>query len=460
MPPAPNILLAYYGDDFTGSTDVMEALARQGVKTVLFVEPPGPAQLARVPGLQAFGIAGGSRTMSPEEMQTGLPPAFAALKASGAPIVHYKICSTFDSSPNAGSIGAAIEIGQRIFGPMPTPLVVGAPALGRYMAFGNLFARSGLDSEPARLDRHPTMQRHPITPMDEADLRIHLSRQTSLPIHLIDLLQLESGSWQKSLFSATAPPDPVPPILLFDTLNQVHLRSIGEILERLVKQHRILFCVGSSGLEYALAAHGWPAGALPPHSLSRAKPVRQLLTVSGSCSPVTQRQIQRAVQAGFVALPLSTNLILNPETSRDEFQTVTAEAMTALREGKSVILHTSNGPDDPRIPELTAALKQRNVTRSAEFLGQILGRLLRNILPQAALSRIAICGGDTSTHVARGLDVEALDYVAPMAPGSPLCRMIAPNRGVDGLEVVFKGGQVGRDDFFLDVLAGGPPAET
>src|SRR6185436_2640646 len=99
-----SLLLAYYGDDFTGSTDVMESLARAGVKTVLFLEPPTKAQIARFPGLLAFGIAGGSRAMSPKQMERELPRAFKALKASGASIVHYKTCSTFDSSPKVGSV--------------------------------------------------------------------------------------------------------------------------------------------------------------------------------------------------------------------------------------------------------------------------------------------------------------------------------------------------------------------
>jgi len=58
-----SLLLAYYGDDFTGSTDVMEALSKAGLRTVLFLKPPTAAQLARYPGLRALGIAGGSRTM-------------------------------------------------------------------------------------------------------------------------------------------------------------------------------------------------------------------------------------------------------------------------------------------------------------------------------------------------------------------------------------------------------------
>jgi uncharacterized protein YgbK (DUF1537 family) len=191
MSAPSNIRLAYYGDDFTGSTDVMEALSRNGLKAVLFLQPPTARQLARYENAQAFGIAGSSRMMSADEMEKELPPAFEALKASGAPIVHYKICSTFDSAPHIGSIGRAIEIGRRTFCAAPTPLVVGAPILGRYVAFANLFARSGLDSEPSRLDRHPTMRHHPVTPMDESDLRIHLSRQTRLPIHLVDVIETE-----------------------------------------------------------------------------------------------------------------------------------------------------------------------------------------------------------------------------------------------------------------------------
>ena len=44
-----------------------------------------------------------------------------------------------------------------------------------------------------RLDRHPTMSRHPVTPMDEADLGRHLARQTGEPIGLIDFVAMKRG---------------------------------------------------------------------------------------------------------------------------------------------------------------------------------------------------------------------------------------------------------------------------
>src|SRR6201991_2325929 len=93
-----DILLAFYGDDFTGSTDALEFLTKAGARTVLFLDTPSQDQLAAYPGLQAFGVAGMTRAMAPPAMEQTLLPAFSALKSSGARHIHYKVCSTFDSS--------------------------------------------------------------------------------------------------------------------------------------------------------------------------------------------------------------------------------------------------------------------------------------------------------------------------------------------------------------------------
>jgi uncharacterized protein YgbK (DUF1537 family) len=455
MSGSSNLSLAFYGDDFTGSTDVLEALARDEVKAVLFLHPPTSQQLARYPQAQAFGIAGGSRTLSPDEMEQELSPAFEALKASGAPLLHYKICSTFDSSPRIGSIGKAIEIGRRVFGDAPTPLVVGAPALGRYVVFGNLFARSGLDSEPSRLDRHSTMRRHPITPMDESDLRIHLSRQTNLPIQLVDVLWLNSKAGTALCAADPAQGLHPSPILLFDTLDETHLAAIGSRIHELACRHSPLFCVGSSGLEYALAAHHQKATVRREVSFPKPARVRQIVAVSGSCSPVTARQMERAASSGFQLFPLDPSAFL--EEQEDTRNQLIAEVSRAVAEGKSVVLHTSYGPDDPRIEVLTAVLANRkSPTGTAALIGNVLGQVLDGLIAKTSSCRFVVCGGDTSTHVARALGLEALEFVAPIAPGSPLCRIHALGRNAHGREIVFKGGQVGRNDFFLDVLAGSP----
>jgi 3-oxoisoapionate kinase len=48
-------LIAFYGDDFTGSTDALECLVAVGLRAVLFTAVPSPEQLARFGGLDALG---------------------------------------------------------------------------------------------------------------------------------------------------------------------------------------------------------------------------------------------------------------------------------------------------------------------------------------------------------------------------------------------------------------------
>ena len=60
----PGLLLAYYGDDFTGSTDAMESFTAAGVPTVLFFQPPTSDALRRFPQARAVGLAGSQGTQT------------------------------------------------------------------------------------------------------------------------------------------------------------------------------------------------------------------------------------------------------------------------------------------------------------------------------------------------------------------------------------------------------------
>jgi len=441
------MLLGYYGDDFTGSTDVLEVLTASGVATVLFTEPPTPEMLARFPQAQAIGIAGNSRTMSPSEMDAALPAAFQSLLAQRPAILHYKVCSTFDSSPSIGSIGRAIELGRQASGARVTPLVVGSPNLQRFVLFGNLFARSGLDSPIHRLDRHPSMSRHPVTPMDEADLRLHLAQQTSLPIGLVDVIALEKGA-----AAATAVPDEG--IALFDALTTNHLATIGEVIWNLQQRAgRPLFVAGSSGIESALTAHWQAIGAIASESKGFAAPraVERAILISGSCSPVTARQVAWALEHGAAEVPLDTAAFLNSPKLAADIDTVAQAAAAHFDQGRSVVIHTSRGPDDPRIAASQQTL-QSGLNR--ERLGVILGRILKRILELRQVERVAVAGGDTSGDIARTIGIDALEMSAPLTPGAPLCIAHSEHAALDGVEFTFKGGQVGHDDFFGTLVRG------
>ncbi|WP_141505229.1 four-carbon acid sugar kinase family protein [Paenibacillus luteus] len=479
-------LLCYYGDDFTGSTDVLESLYRAGVRTALFLEPPSDALLKqeRFSGLDAFGVAGIGRSLSPDEAEIELRPIFEKLKQAGAAIVHYKICSTFDSSRVVGNIGKAAEIGRSVFGKHYIPLLVGVPYLGRYTLFGNHFARAG--EEIHRLDRHPTMSRHPVTPMKEADLRRHLAEQSELKISLMDILALD-GAWSevRESFGHLIEKEQ-PDVVLFDVLDEERLETAGQLIWEAVSGKDSLFVIGSSGIEYALSAYWRATGRLiegrtqEQEEQSKAQEqeqqqgqkkeieqereknasvaaVDQLLVVSGSCSPVTEAQIAHALQDGFVGIAVPASELIDPQQSEQSRSRMLEEASEHLRKGKSILLYSAAGGNDPAIAAFRGALTKHgyDAEDSSRLLGGILGSLARELIKEAELKRIVIAGGDTSGYVTRELGIYALECVAALAPGAPLCRVASDDPALDGLELALKGGQVGETNFFSSVKQGG-----
>lgn len=463
MTTAPDeLLLAFYGDDFTGSTDALEFLSRAGAKTVLFIEPPKPGQLSRYNNLNAIGVAGMTRSLTPDAIEQELRPAFTALRDLGAAHIHYKVCSTFDSSPTIGSIGKAIDIGAEIFQSRFIPLLVAAPALGRHCVFGNLFARMGIGSKGAiyRLDRHPSMKHHPVTPADESDLRLHLSRQTSKRIGLMDILQIQSEEAKEALEGIVQAGAEV---VLFDALYQEQVAGIGRLWDAYADFQKPFFSVGSSGIEMALGGHWMEEGVLKPQQHwpdpQKAEP---LLVASGSCSPVTAGQIAWALSQGFAEVVLDTEAIAANEDVSAVVEDNVKKIMALLGEGRSVIVHTSRGADDERVGRTAEIFTRKGFdehrirTETAQLYGTALGRIVRKVAEQTVLKRIVVAGGDTSSFAARAMGIEAVEMIAPVSPSAPLCKAYASGSPIDGLEVNFKGGQVGAEDYFGMVLEGRP----
>jgi 3-oxoisoapionate kinase len=427
-----DILLAFYGDDFTGSTDALEFICRAGAKAILFIEPPTKEQLNAFPGLNVFGVAGKTRSLPPKEMENILMPAFEKIKATGARHVHYKTCSTFDSSPTIGSIGKAIDCGVKIFGPSFIPVVGGTPALGRYCVFGNLFARMGIGSngDIYRLDRHPAMSKHPVTPADESDLVLHLSKQTKRKIGLVSVVDLRGTRNDIARVVNQRPDDH--DVILFDALYEEHLTKIGEYIdEAALYSEDTLFSVGSSGVEMALGNYWNNTGTLKPvKEWAYFRKSTPLLVISGSCSPVTASQITWAKANGFEEVELDAIKICNQEIIEIS---VLDRIVKLLQQLKNVIVHTG---------------QKQMQHLSSEKLGTALGTIAKEAVKHSAVKRVIIAGGDTSSYAARAMEIEAVEMIAPFASGAPLCKAYSTNNMINGLEVNFKGGQVGSEDYF------------
>ncbi|WP_232830445.1 four-carbon acid sugar kinase family protein [Oceanicella sp. SM1341] len=442
------LLLAWYGDDFTGAAAVMEVLAFAGLPALLFLAPPDAARLARYPGLRAVGVASTARAQDPAWMEAHLPGAFAALHALGAPLLHYKVCSTLDSAPRIGSIGKATEIGADLSGARVVPVLVAAPQMRRYQAFGHLFA--GMGAEVFRLDRHPVMARHPVTPMTEADVARHIALQSPrLAPSCLTLEALAAGA------RLPAPPeDGRIALVTLDSMDAGSEAAAGRLIWE--ARGQAPFVVGSQGVEYALVGHwqaqGWLAPPAPVPGIGRGGP---MVTVSGSVSPTTAEQIGWSRRNSFACIPFDAARACTGGLEA-EVERVATAALEAIAAGQDPLIHTAEGPDDPAVTRFRAALATSGLTAAEanRRTGAALGRALAQVLERSGARRAVVSGGDTSGFATAELGIFALEALAPTIPGAALFRAHADGPA-DGLELALKGGQMGSPDYFGWVRDGG-----
>jgi uncharacterized protein YgbK (DUF1537 family) len=542
-------LFAFVADDFTGATDALWQFRRYGLTGSLVTDARRLHDRADVIGLATTARAA----------DDPVPIALPALRAVAAlcPLaVQYKICSTFDSAPERGSIGAVIAALHRAgLADGPVPVLAAQPEFGRYTWYANHFVRSGDDV--LRLDRYPPARDHPVTPAREADLRIRLAEQGAGPVgrlpagatrdrylalrghaafvadattddhvHALGRLLLADalttlpegapsasgarGTGRSAFAASSAGSSPVASAgssTLSEALPggsapggsafaaSAHPAGASTGSEALSggapsgAGRRVLWCVGSGGMSQALAsaAAWWRSGTAAPAEPAWSEPGPErgpadpepqpagpergpagpgpaltgpglaptgpglaptgpglapadaglvpagpelgpagpVLVVSGSRSPVTARQIATAAEAGWAVVDAS------------EGMAAIAAAEVSLRAGRHTIVQTTLGPE-----------------RDPDGIGDLLGRVAAASVAAGLTRRLVVAGGDTSGQVVTALGAHALDVVASLAVGGPVCVLAADDPAFDGLEVALKGGQVGGDDFFLRAAAG------
>ena len=100
---------------------------RAGLRTVQTIGIP--ADDLDLSGVEAVVVALKSRSIPAAEAVARTRAAEAWLRGRGAAHVLFKICSTFDSSPETGSIGRILTLAKAVFRNPWIPIVGGTPAL-------------------------------------------------------------------------------------------------------------------------------------------------------------------------------------------------------------------------------------------------------------------------------------------------------------------------------------------
>ncbi len=359
-----------------------------------------------VRGLDAFGIATEARALGTDD----LAPLMAAIGDGLAPhrpdILHVKICSTFDSAPETGNFAQGMAALSRATGIARQAILGGQPSLGRYCIFGHLFARAA-DGAVYRIDRHPVMRAHPVTPMTESDLAAHFEALGGPRPERVDRLSLNREiAWHDGA------------VRLFDALDADDVDRVGAHLRNAAP----VLCAGASGVAEAMAGTAAPR---PPASRHLAAPV---LAFAGSRSAVSADQVARAT--AFKRTPVSPKLIATEEGRR----IVEEAAVETLSRGEHTLLHldkcSGQGP-------------------TARDLAHLSARLVAAILAHDKAGALVVAGGDTSSAILKQLAPKAIAFEGDIDRGVSLCA--AEFDAAPPLPIVLKGGQVGGPTLFDDI---------
>jgi uncharacterized protein YgbK (DUF1537 family) len=401
------MLLGCIGDDFTGSSDLGNVLARGGMRTVQYAGVPAmPAE----PGVEAGIVALKSRTIPAADAVAQSLAALDWLRAQGCRQFLFKYCSTFDSTPQ-GNIGPVADALADALGARHVVVCPAFPTLRRSIYNGHLFVGDRLLSESG-------MQNHPLTPMTDPDLRRWLARQSRNTVSHIEAATVLGGrdAIRAALLGAAAR------LVVVDCLRDEDLDEIGWAAADEV------LLTGGSGIARGLPSIYRSRGEIGS-SAPDWRPVRgPAVVLSGSCSVATRGQV--AAHAGPRLEATAAAVIEGTLSPADA-------AAWALAQAGLPLIYSSAEPEMVR-----AAQERFGRERAAAGLEHFMGETAR-LLAEAGVTRIVSAGGETSGAVTAALGAAALEIGPEIDPGVPALRVSGRN-----LALALKSGNFGGVDFF------------
>jgi uncharacterized protein YgbK (DUF1537 family) len=412
------VLLGAVADDFTGASDLANTLVRGGMRTVLFIGLPkqdAPAEC------EAGVVALKTRSIPPADAVAQSLQALAWLQRQGCRQFLFKYCSTFDSTP-AGNIG---PVAEALADALAAPVAVMCPAFpgtGRTLYLGHLFVNGRLLNESG-------LEKHPLNPMTDPDIRRWLRRQTKGEVGQVPLPVVRRGA--AALCAALAEEaEAGRRLVVVDAIDDDDLRTIGAA----VANHGLV--TGGSGIALGLPANFAAKGLLPGRTGEMPPIAGPGCVLSGSCSPASQVQVRRFL-ADHPGLAIEACALVQGNMGVDS----AADWLTANLAEEPIVFSTA-------APEKVAEAQSRyGAAKVASAIEEFFGGLAA-VAVGRGVRRLVVGGGETSGAVVGALGIEALSVGPEIDPGVPA--LAAEKEGPLGL--VLKSGNFGSPDFFEKAL--------
>lgn len=409
------MLLGCIGDDFTGSSDLANTLAKEGMRVVQYTGiPDAPA----ADDVEAGVIALKSRSIDPTDAVAQSLAALQWLKAQGCEQFFFKYCSTFDSTAD-GNIGPVAEALAEELGASKVIVCPAFPGTGRSVYQGHLFVNDVLLNESG-------MQNHPLTPMSDPDIRRWLRPQTNLSVGHVNARDVLRGS--NTISEALEREHKAGNrLIVVDALQDDDLREIGTAADGLP------LITGGSGIALGLPGNFRRHGKIGTSGNEWQGQTGKAAILSGSCSIATRGQIKQHLENN-PAMEITAGDIINAKLSPSD-----AVEWVMKQDGVPLVYSSAD-------PEVVKQVQTEfGKEKSAHAIESFFASTAR-LLADAGIERLIAAGGETSGAVVEGLAVEKLVIGPEIDPGVPALR------AGDKLVIALKSGNFGAPDFFAKAV--------
>lgn len=399
--------LGCIGDDFTGSSDLANTLAKAGMRTVQYTGVPATAA---GPGVQAGVVALKSRSIDPDEAVRLSLEALDWLRAQGCEQFFFKYCSTFDST-SKGNIGPVADALANALGAHKVIVCPAFPGAGRSIYQGYLFVKDRLLNESG-------MENHPLTPMKDADLRRLMAAQSQ---HSVGLIPAETVFQGRDAIAErmAAEHKSGNRMIVVDALRDQDLIEIGAAAQGLP------LVTGGSGVALGLPANFGCSPSDVPWQPQRGKAA----VLSGSCSTATRGQIEHHLKT-HPGLKIDAADVLSGAQTAEEV------ANWLFQSDGLPIAYSSADPD------VVQAVQQKyGMEVAANALETFFGETAKRLV-SLGVTRLLTAGGETSGAVVESLQLGTLQIGPEIDPGVPALR------AGENLVVALKSGNFGSVDYF------------
>lgn len=405
------MLLGCIGDDFTGSSDLANSIAKQGMRVVQYTGVPTADAALDV---EAGVVALKSRSIAPEEAIRQSLEALAWLKSQGCQQIFFKYCSTFDSTAE-GNIGPVADALADALDAHKVIVCPAFPGTGRSIYQGHLFVNDVLLNESG-------MQNHPLTPMTDPDIRRWLALQTRNAVGHVPAVSVLAGP-DAIRAALQSEHEAGKRLIVVDAMRDEDLIDIGAAADGLP------LITGGSGVALGLPANFAKSGAISGQGGQWSGEPGKCVALSGSCSRATREQ---------VSLHKESNPAFEIEASDVIEGRLVAETVAGwLIESDGLPLAYSSA--DPKV--VGEVQEKYGRETSADALEGFFAEIARQLVA-GGIRKILTAGGETSGAVVEGLSLDTLEIGPEIAPGVPALRA-----GAD-LVIALKSGNFGAPDYF------------